>query len=205
MVRLARAIANLGHTVVRFDWHGVGDSSGEIDRFVLDRPFVGDVVAVCRPAERGHRPPAGSRCLLRRTVGAGSGAGVGEPGWAGAGLLSLPRRADQGRLEGPQDGMAGRGQRRDQSRAVAACGEVGHTAAAASAGRPQGPSHHPHSRLVPGGHGRAAPARGHRRSRLRCRRPRTRLVRDAPPGTARATTWSAPGPGSRSQSPSGAI
>ncbi len=47
VVRLAREIAALGHTVVRFDWHGVGDSSGEIDRFVLDRPFVGDVVAVC--------------------------------------------------------------------------------------------------------------------------------------------------------------
>ena len=47
VVRLARAIADLGHVAVRFDWHGVGDSSGVVDRFVLDRPFVGDVVAVC--------------------------------------------------------------------------------------------------------------------------------------------------------------
>jgi pimeloyl-ACP methyl ester carboxylesterase len=46
VVRLARAVAGLGHTVVRFDWHGVGDSGGDIDRFVLDRPFVGDVEAV---------------------------------------------------------------------------------------------------------------------------------------------------------------
>jgi pimeloyl-ACP methyl ester carboxylesterase len=44
-VRLARRLAAGGATVVRFDWHGVGESAGVIDRYVLNEPFVDDVVS----------------------------------------------------------------------------------------------------------------------------------------------------------------
>ncbi len=42
-VRLARVLAADGYDVVRFDWHGIGESTGTIDEFHLDRPFVADV------------------------------------------------------------------------------------------------------------------------------------------------------------------
>jgi pimeloyl-ACP methyl ester carboxylesterase len=44
-VRVARRLAASGARVIRFDWHGVGESAGEIDRYVLDEPFADDVVA----------------------------------------------------------------------------------------------------------------------------------------------------------------
>jgi pimeloyl-ACP methyl ester carboxylesterase len=55
-VRLARHLAATGATVIRFDWHGVGESAGMIDRYVLDEPFASDVVAAAeRIAEEGDR------------------------------------------------------------------------------------------------------------------------------------------------------
>ncbi len=45
VVRLARHLADRGHTVLRFDWHGVGESGGSIERFQLDAPFADDVIA----------------------------------------------------------------------------------------------------------------------------------------------------------------
>ena len=44
-VRLARALADAGHLVVRFDWYGSGESPGYLDRYRLNEPFVDDVVA----------------------------------------------------------------------------------------------------------------------------------------------------------------
>jgi pimeloyl-ACP methyl ester carboxylesterase len=44
-VRMARHLSAEGFTVLRFDWHGVGESTGQIDRYLLDEPFEGDVVA----------------------------------------------------------------------------------------------------------------------------------------------------------------
>jgi pimeloyl-ACP methyl ester carboxylesterase len=42
-VRLARRLGGLGYHVMRFDYHGAGESAGTVDRFRLDRPFVADV------------------------------------------------------------------------------------------------------------------------------------------------------------------
>jgi alpha/beta superfamily hydrolase len=47
-VRIARRIASLGYHTLRFDYHGVGESSGEIESYRLDQPFVDDVLAAVR-------------------------------------------------------------------------------------------------------------------------------------------------------------
>lgn len=39
VVRLARRLADAGNAVVRFDWHGAGESPGHIDFFALGQPF----------------------------------------------------------------------------------------------------------------------------------------------------------------------
>lgn len=44
-VKLARLLAAQGHTVVRFDWYGSGESPGYLVRYTLTEPFVDDVVA----------------------------------------------------------------------------------------------------------------------------------------------------------------
>lgn len=45
LVRLARRLAATGATVLRLEWHGIGESAGKIDRYELDKPFVADVLA----------------------------------------------------------------------------------------------------------------------------------------------------------------
>lgn len=42
--RICRELAGLGFHTLRFDWHGVGDSTGSVDRFNLDCPFIGDLM-----------------------------------------------------------------------------------------------------------------------------------------------------------------
>jgi dienelactone hydrolase len=54
-VRLARRVAALGYHALRFDYHGIGESTGEIEGFPFDRPFVDDLLA-------------GVRCLEERGV-----------------------------------------------------------------------------------------------------------------------------------------
>jgi pimeloyl-ACP methyl ester carboxylesterase len=44
-VRICRELAARGYAGFRLDYHGVGDSTGFIDEFRLDRPFVDDVTA----------------------------------------------------------------------------------------------------------------------------------------------------------------
>ncbi len=43
-LRLAHRLAERGFSVLRFDWHGVGESTGQV-KFVLDDPFATDVEA----------------------------------------------------------------------------------------------------------------------------------------------------------------
>lgn len=44
-VRLARGLARQGFHVLRFDYHGIGESTGVLDTYWLDRPFVDDLRA----------------------------------------------------------------------------------------------------------------------------------------------------------------
>lgn len=44
-VRLARRLAARGYHVLRLDYHGVGESTGVVDYFELERPFTEDVEA----------------------------------------------------------------------------------------------------------------------------------------------------------------
>lgn len=53
--RLARRLATEGRTVLRMDWHGVGESHGELSRYDLATPFVEEVgAAVDHLAAAGH-------------------------------------------------------------------------------------------------------------------------------------------------------
>jgi pimeloyl-ACP methyl ester carboxylesterase len=44
-VRAARALADGGHPSIRLDYHGVGDSTGEVAAFRLEEPFDDDALA----------------------------------------------------------------------------------------------------------------------------------------------------------------
>lgn len=45
-VRLSRELADRGFHSARFDYHGVGESTGRVDEIRLDRPFTGDLQSV---------------------------------------------------------------------------------------------------------------------------------------------------------------
>lgn len=47
-VRLSRHLAARGYPVLRFDYHGMGESTGVVERFRLDEPFVEDLVGAVR-------------------------------------------------------------------------------------------------------------------------------------------------------------
>jgi pimeloyl-ACP methyl ester carboxylesterase len=53
LVRVAWTLATRGMRVFRFDYHGVGESTGSIGRFELAAPFVDDLLSVINHA-RGH-------------------------------------------------------------------------------------------------------------------------------------------------------
>lgn len=48
VVQFARRVAAAGRTVVRFDWHGAGESPGHIRFFRLDDPGSGDVLGAAK-------------------------------------------------------------------------------------------------------------------------------------------------------------
>ena len=50
-VRIARRAAALGYHTLRFDYHGVGESTGVSGAYRLDRPFVEDVLGAVRCLE----------------------------------------------------------------------------------------------------------------------------------------------------------
>jgi len=52
--RLARSVVERGFHCMRFNYHGIGESDGQVENFVLDRPFLADVsAAVQRLGEAG--------------------------------------------------------------------------------------------------------------------------------------------------------
>jgi pimeloyl-ACP methyl ester carboxylesterase len=94
-VRLARRLGAAGATVIRFDWHGVGESAGEIDRYVLEEPFTDDVVAAADYLQAsGHRDIT----LVGVCFGARSALGAAPfvPGLRRLILLSFPVPSPEG-------------------------------------------------------------------------------------------------------------
>lgn len=58
VVHFARRVAAGGRTVVRFDWHGAGESPGHIRFFRLDDPGSGDVLGAAQLLPDRHLPTA---------------------------------------------------------------------------------------------------------------------------------------------------
>ena len=90
--RLARRIAVDGVPVLRFDWHGAGESTGRVREFHSDYPFVDDLVAAVRCLE-AHRQVS-HLILVGTCLGARAILSAGEhlPQMSGAVLLSTPLR-----------------------------------------------------------------------------------------------------------------
>lgn len=90
-VRIARRVAALGYHSLRFDYRGVGESTGVTDSYRLDRPFVDDVLAAVRCLEEhGVRDVAlAGTCFGARTALA-SAAGISR--LRGVALLAPPVR-----------------------------------------------------------------------------------------------------------------
>jgi pimeloyl-ACP methyl ester carboxylesterase len=94
-VDLAHRLASRGYPTIRFDWKGIGDSTGSVDTFALDRPATADVTAALTLLNTEHR------VLLGHCYGARTALGmVGHvEGLVGVLLISPPVR-DHARGEG---------------------------------------------------------------------------------------------------------
>jgi alpha/beta superfamily hydrolase len=91
-VRIARDLASRGFHAVRMDYHGVGDSTGDIDTYLLERPFTADLLSVVHHLEsRGldRFVLVGTTCFGARTALAGA---AQMDGVLGAALMSIPLR-----------------------------------------------------------------------------------------------------------------
>jgi pimeloyl-ACP methyl ester carboxylesterase len=62
-VDLARSLAKEGHRVVRFDWHGSGESAGHLFRYRLDEPFSEDVLRAASLLDGAQRVVAAGICF----------------------------------------------------------------------------------------------------------------------------------------------
>lgn len=94
-VDLAHRLASAGYPTVRFDWKGIGDSTGSVDTFALDRPAIEDAFAALTLLESERRVLMG-QCYGARTALAMAGS-VERLG--GVVLISPPVR-DHARGEG---------------------------------------------------------------------------------------------------------
>ena len=54
-VTLAHRLASFGHRTVRFDWPGIGDSTGVVETFALHEPATADAEAVLSVLETDRR------------------------------------------------------------------------------------------------------------------------------------------------------
>lgn len=90
-VNAARHLAGTGFHVVRMDYHGVGESSGHIDNYRLDEPFVDDVTAAVDWLRRegAERVVLAGTCFGARTALAVAGSADGV---AGVACFPLPIR-----------------------------------------------------------------------------------------------------------------
>lgn len=90
-VRLTRRLATDGFHAFRFDYHGVGESTGAIEGYWLDRPFVQDLEAAVEVlrAEGLHRLMLIGSCFGARTILATA---ERVPELAGVVLISTPIR-----------------------------------------------------------------------------------------------------------------
>jgi pimeloyl-ACP methyl ester carboxylesterase len=90
-VRLCRRVAGLGFHGFRFDYHGVGESSGEPDRFRLGTPFVRDLdgALACLESKGIDRFVLVGSCFGARTVLA---VAASRGGVLGAILIAPPVR-----------------------------------------------------------------------------------------------------------------
>lgn len=66
-VDLAHRLAAAGYPFLRFDWQGIGDSTGSVDTFALDRPAVADARAALARLESPRRVLMG-QCYGARTA-----------------------------------------------------------------------------------------------------------------------------------------
>lgn len=89
--RIARQAGALGYHVLRFDYHGVGESTGFVENFRLDRPFTKDLDAAVEWLQSLglNRFVMIGSCFGARTALAGAGA---VPNLEGVALLAPPLR-----------------------------------------------------------------------------------------------------------------
>jgi alpha/beta superfamily hydrolase len=68
-VRVARSVAAAGYDVIRFDWHGIGNSLGDVPRFSKGAPYTGDVRAMTDfLAEEGRSVALAGFCYGSKAV-----------------------------------------------------------------------------------------------------------------------------------------
>jgi pimeloyl-ACP methyl ester carboxylesterase len=89
VVRLARRAAVAGRNVVRFDWHGAGESPGHIRFFRLDEPGTGDALGAVGAVPGGSELPTTlvGICIGTRAV---LDAARAIPNLEAAALVSFP-------------------------------------------------------------------------------------------------------------------